>query len=112
MKNVQVKSSPFQMKNVLVKSSPFRMDKYASKVQRISSEKCVSKVQLILNENEENLCITSGEALRRMQNNIFECKKACTANESMRQNHLQIKTAHHLSNHQQHTILTFPALSV
>jgi hypothetical protein len=35
--------------------------------------------------------ITSGEALRRMQNNIFECKTACTANESMRQNHLQNK---------------------
>ncbi len=28
----------------------------------------------------------------------------------MRQNHLQIKAAHHLSNHQEHTTLTFPAL--
>jgi hypothetical protein len=37
-------------------------------------------------------------------------KKACTANESMRQNHLQIKAAHHLSNHQEHNTLNFPAL--
>jgi hypothetical protein len=29
---------------------------------------------------------------------------------SMRQNHLQIKAAHHLSNHQDHNTLTFPAL--
>ncbi len=28
----------------------------------------------------------------------------------MRQNHLQIKAAHHLSDHQEHNILTFPAL--
>jgi hypothetical protein len=45
-----------------------------------------------------------------MQNNVFECEKACTANESMHQNHLQIKAAHHLSNHQEHTTHTFPAL--
>ncbi len=37
-------------------------------------------------------------------------KKACTGNESMRQNHLQIKAAHHLSNHQEHNTLNFPAL--
>ncbi len=37
-------------------------------------------------------------------------KTACTANESMRQNHLQIKAAHHLSNHQEHNSLNFPAL--
>ena len=37
-------------------------------------------------------------------------KTACTANESMRQNHLQIKAAHHLSNHQEHNNLDFPAL--
>ena len=37
-------------------------------------------------------------------------KTACTANESMRQNHLQIKAAHHLSNHQEHNTLNFPAL--
>jgi hypothetical protein len=34
-------------------------------------------------------------------------KKTCTANESMRQNHLQIKAAHHLSNHQEHNNLDF-----
>jgi hypothetical protein len=34
-------------------------------------------------------------------------KTACTANESMRQNHLQIKAAHHLSNHQSHNTLNF-----
>ncbi len=28
----------------------------------------------------------------------------------MRQNHLQIKAAHHLSNHQEHNTLNFPAL--
>jgi hypothetical protein len=37
-------------------------------------------------------------------------KKTCTANESMRQNHLQIKAAHHLSNHQEHYNLDFSAL--
>ncbi len=37
-------------------------------------------------------------------------KTACNANESMRQNHLQIKAAHHLSNHQEHNTLNFPAL--
>ena len=37
-------------------------------------------------------------------------KTACTVNESMRQNHLQIKAAHHLSNHQEHNTLNFPAL--
>jgi hypothetical protein len=37
-------------------------------------------------------------------------KTACTANESMRRNHLQIKAAHHLSNHQEHNTLNFPAL--
>ncbi len=37
-------------------------------------------------------------------------KTACTANESMRQNHLQIKAAHHLSNHQGHNTLNFPTL--
>jgi hypothetical protein len=37
-------------------------------------------------------------------------KTACTANESMRQNHLQIKAAHHLSNYQEHNTLNFPAL--
>ena len=37
-------------------------------------------------------------------------KNAFTANESMRQNHLQIKAAHHLSNHQEHNTLSLPAL--
>ena len=37
-------------------------------------------------------------------------KTACTANESMRQNHLQIKAAHHLSNYQEHNTLNLPAL--
>ena len=37
-------------------------------------------------------------------------KTACTANESMVQNHLQIKAAHHLNNHQEHNTLNFPAL--
>jgi hypothetical protein len=54
--------------------------------------------------------LTSGEALRRMQNKYSNAKTACTANESMRQNHLQIKAAHHLSNHQEHNTLDFPAL--
>jgi hypothetical protein len=38
-------------------------------------------------------------------------KTACTANESMRQNHLQIKAAHHLINHQGHNTLNFPGLN-
>jgi hypothetical protein len=37
-------------------------------------------------------------------------KTACTANESMHQNHLQIKAAHHLGNHQEHNTLNLPAL--
>jgi hypothetical protein len=37
-------------------------------------------------------------------------KAACTANESMRHNYLQIKADHHLSNHQEHNMLNFPAL--
>ena len=37
-------------------------------------------------------------------------KERCTANKSMRQNHLQIKAAHHLSNHQEHNTLNLPAL--
>jgi hypothetical protein len=37
-------------------------------------------------------------------------KTACTANESMRQNRLQIKAAHHLSNHREHNTLNLPAL--
>jgi hypothetical protein len=37
-------------------------------------------------------------------------KTAGTANEPMRQNHLQIKAAHDLSNHQEHKTLNFPAL--
>jgi hypothetical protein len=39
----------------------------------------------------------------------WNVKTACTANESMRQNHLQIKAAHHLSNHQEHNTINFPA---
>ena len=37
-------------------------------------------------------------------------KTACTANKSMRQNHLQTKAAHHLSNHQDYNTLNLPAL--
>ena len=40
----------------------------------------------------------------------LNAKNAFTANESMRQNHLQIKAAHHLSNHQEHNTLNFPGL--
>jgi hypothetical protein len=42
-----------------------------------------------------------------MRSNV---KTACTADESMRQNHLQNKAAHHLSNHQELITLNFPAL--
>ncbi len=82
-------------------------EKCASKVQPISNEKCANKVQKM----KRMEVLASGEALRRICKTIYSnVKTACTANESMRQSHLQIKRAHHLSSHQEHNVLTFPVL--
>ena len=50
--------------------------------------------------------------MRGVEENAKQCirMRKNTANESMRQNHLQIKAAHHLSNLQEHNNLNFPAL--
>ncbi len=116
-------------KNITGKLQMMAQKDITWKIQMVAQKDITWKIQMVLlkRETKENKkqkqriewhktwrkrieVLTSGEALRRMQTIFSNVKKTCTANESMRQNHLQIKAAHHLSNHQEHNNLDFPAL--
>jgi hypothetical protein len=70
------KSSPFRMKNVLVKVQPISNEKCASKVQPVSNENVLVKSSLFRMKMKRIKVLTSGEVLRRMQNNVFQCENS------------------------------------